>query len=226
MKREIDKNPNYLIDTEGNVYNKKGELKFTRPNRDGYNTVNLWKNNKPICYAIHRLVALAFIPNPENKPCVNHIDYNKMNNNVDNLEWCTYSENLRHAIDNNLITYYKGENSSFATITEQQARDICELMQQGYRNKEIIEKLNVGNNIVKNIRRRSCWTHISKDYKFTTTKMGLSEESVRWVCNKIEEGLTNKDIVELSENKGITKSVVSKIKCKICFKDIVKDYNF
>jgi len=226
MLKEIKKNPNYLVDEQGFVYNLKGDLKFTRPNRDGYNTVNLWNNNKPTCYAVHRLVAEAFIPNPDNKPCVNHKDCNKMNNRVDNLEWCTYSENLRHAIDNDLITYHKGENVSTSKITDEQAHEVCRMMQEGYRNKEIVNKLKISNDTVKNIRGRRCWNHISDSYDFTQSKQGLSEESVRWVCNKIVEGFTNREIVSLATNEGITKSIVSKIKCKICFKDIVKDYNF
>jgi len=52
---------------------------------------------------VHRLVAEAFIPNPENKRTINHIDGDKWNNHVDNLEWNTYSENMRHAVDNHLI---------------------------------------------------------------------------------------------------------------------------
>ena len=62
-----------------------------------YISIGLWKNNKPTYRYIHRLVAEAFVPNPENKPYVNHIDGNPKNNRSDNLEWCTHKENMQHA---------------------------------------------------------------------------------------------------------------------------------
>ena len=68
----------------------------------GYSICYLFKERKPKEVKIHRLVAEAFIPNPENKPQVNHIDGNKDNNCVDNLEWVTDKENKRHAINNGL----------------------------------------------------------------------------------------------------------------------------
>lgn len=64
-----------------------------------YKRVSLSKQNKITRFQVHRLVAMAFLENTKNKPCVNHIDGNPSNNNVENLEWCTYSENERHSYD-------------------------------------------------------------------------------------------------------------------------------
>ena len=68
----------------------------------GYSSVALWSYCKFKAISIHRAVALAFIPNPDNKEEVNHIDGIKTNNRVDNLEWNTRKENIKHAIDNKL----------------------------------------------------------------------------------------------------------------------------
>lgn len=73
-------------------------------NHEGYKRVNLWKNNSSKKYSVHRLVAEAFIPNPESKPQVNHIDENKQNNSVENLEWVTAIENHNHGTLNARIS--------------------------------------------------------------------------------------------------------------------------
>ena len=66
--------------------------------RKGYYAVTFWMNNKAYCRKVHRLVIEAFTPNPDNLPCINHIDGDKLNNHVSNLEWCTYQANMQHAV--------------------------------------------------------------------------------------------------------------------------------
>lgn len=82
---------------------RKLPSKFRSLRNGEYLDVNLCKYGKVKRLKVHRLVAEAFIPNTENKETVNHIDGNKYNNRVDNLEWNTWSENTRHAIDNGLM---------------------------------------------------------------------------------------------------------------------------
>lgn len=67
-------------------------------NKNGYVTINLYKNAKSKRVTVHRLVAKHFILNPENKKCVNHKDCNRTNNNVNNLEWCTHKENTQYSM--------------------------------------------------------------------------------------------------------------------------------
>ena len=92
---KIDRNDNYSVNELGEVRNDNtGHLKKPFVNKNnGYLNVDLWKDNKSHKVTIHRLVAEAFIPNPNNKPCIDHEDGNRQNNSIDNLRWATYSEN-------------------------------------------------------------------------------------------------------------------------------------
>ena len=92
--------PDYAISTSGRLLSyKRGDWRELHPyvSNKGYKYVNLRRNGQTERYYVHRLVADTFIPNPENKRAVNHIDGDKLNNDVSNLEWVTYQENSKHA---------------------------------------------------------------------------------------------------------------------------------
>ena len=94
IEKEIKGFENYTISQNGIVKNKNNlNTKKTYINKDnGYLYVDLWKNNKSYKRPIHRLIAENFIPNPENKPTIDHKDGNRTNNSISNLRWATYSE--------------------------------------------------------------------------------------------------------------------------------------
>ena len=127
----------YEVSSEGNVRSKdrirangipiKG--KQLKPNvlKDGYAQVTLVVNGKPKCMKIHRLVAIAFIENPENKPQVNHKNGIRNDNRVENLEWVTISENHRHAfavLGKKAAKYWLGKPSVNRKLTKEQIESI------------------------------------------------------------------------------------------------------
>ncbi len=109
----IKNHETYLISDSGKVKNKFGVILKPQPTNKQYLRVDLYKNGKCKHFKIHRLVAEAFIPNPNNLPQVNHKDCNKQNNSADNLEWTNNQLNMRHAYDNNLSYNYR-VNGKFA----------------------------------------------------------------------------------------------------------------
>lgn len=103
---------NYQISNIGNVRSKKRNNYFKilklESCRLGYKRIMLYKNKIPGRFLVHRLVAAAFIPNYSDLPQINHIDGDKANNNIDNLEWVTSQQNVQHAINTKLRVTSKG----------------------------------------------------------------------------------------------------------------------
>lgn len=134
----------------------KGEI-----DKDGYIKVQLTKSKVRRKFFVHRLVAIAFIPNTENKPEVNHKDGVKSNNSSENLEWMTSSENTRHALDTNLYVAARGENSGTSKLTEVQVREIHQLYSLGNITQEVLSKTyKVRSSAISRILTGVRWKHI------------------------------------------------------------------
>lgn len=146
-----------------NYYKQKGKwLKFS-PNKGGYLHVSLCKNGKRKTKRINRLVAKAFIPNPKNKPAVNHINGIKTDNRVENLEWCTHKENDLHARKLGLINS-KGENGGNSKLTWDQVNEIRanHISKDIYKRKPW-EKYNIGGTQYYNILKEKYWKKVENN---------------------------------------------------------------
>lgn len=116
----------------------------------GYPSVCLSVKGKVVRFYIHRLVATTFIPNPENKKQVNHIDGNKLNNHISNLEWCTNQENSKHA-------YYTGLSDVPKKLNKEQVEEIQLLINKGISQRDIGKRFGVSQAQVSNIKRGVSW---------------------------------------------------------------------
>lgn len=137
-----------------------GKEKILKPNtcKLGYMYVGLTKNRILKSLKIHRLVAMAFMPNPENKPQVNHINGIKSDNCIGNLEWNTAKENMMHAVRTGLKKGVIGCRNGFSKLTEDQVIEIRSI--KNVSQYEIAKQYNVGQATINRLVRRISWNHI------------------------------------------------------------------
>ena len=170
--KNIDGFTDYKISNLGKIITcKHNKEKFLVPSisRNGYLRIKLYKNNKIYYFNIHRLVAKNFIKNKDNKPEVNHIDGNKTNNNISNLEWVTSSENTNHAYNNGLMknTLKAAKESvsipvysSKLNITFDSQKDAAEYIKEHYYNNISLNSICSGiSEIIKNKRKKSMFDY-------------------------------------------------------------------
>ncbi len=147
----------YQVSNLGRV-KRENKIRSHTSNGNGYLKVILYKNNIPKKYFIHRLIAEYFIPNPDNKPFVNHKDGSRDNNSIENLEWCNQSENTLHSI--NLNNTHRGISNYAAKLTEEQILEIRNLISLKVLHQDIAVKYNIHKSTVSGIATKRIWKHI------------------------------------------------------------------
>lgn len=168
--------PYYEIGSEGSIicinrHNGK-KKKMKQYDQRGYRYVFLFYDGKRFKKTTHRLVAQHFIPNPENKPQINHKNGVRSDNRVENLEWATSKENIRHSFDCNgrkMSEYQKmkigdsgrGSKNHKTTLTESIVREILIMLSKKVKRKEICKTFHASKSVVAHIAQRRSWKHVT-----------------------------------------------------------------
>lgn len=146
--------PAYSVSRSGAVVNTKtGRTLMAELTQNGYYRVTLCAAGRKKRFLLHRLVAILYIANHEDKPCVNHIDGDKANNSVSNLEWCTFSENEHHSYGSLGKTVPSSIDHYNAKLTDDQCRRAVVLRRSGFSCRKIASILNVSHQHISEITR-------------------------------------------------------------------------
>lgn len=225
--RVVPTHPDYHVSYCGKIIRSKTkkQLKKVPHGIPPYPTVRTCTEGAPQNTKAHRMLASAWIPNddPVNKTQVNHKDGNKEHCHGDNLEWVTESQNQRHALETGL----KGKGSELynASLTEEQVHLICKLIVDGMLVKDIADRFDCSKDVVRKIKAGDTYFHIRTLYELPHTyKYDFAEATIRWVCERINEGKSDKWIAENSTNPNLTIIENKRIRYKIRYKFISDEY--
>jgi hypothetical protein len=162
IKKQITNYPSYEIYSNGRVFsNKSNKFLVTSRGTYGYEIITLYGKNKQKTFRVHRLVGLAFLPKVKNKSEINHKDGNKLNNDVENLEWTSRSENVKHAYDTNLKKGMIQEKNGRAKLTIKKANKIREdYMSKKYTQTYLAKKYKLSQPLVGRVINNLIWNKI------------------------------------------------------------------
>lgn len=221
LKDVVELGDYYAVSSSGSVKNVLTG-KILKPLNDGrgYLKVRLCWNKQWKDHRVYRLVALAFIPNPDNKPIVNHIDGDKYNNSALNLEWVTGAENTNHAFATGLISRRYGSATSNAKLSEQDVTQVKKMLIEKVAMTKIAATFGVSAQTIAKIKQGEAWTHVYVEgFKPTPRKpkgqIKLTVESANNIRLLFSEGRGKK---QLAEQYGVSWWTIHNIVTKKAWK--------
>ena len=152
---------NYEITSEGEVFGAYGKPISIRPNSDGYASFTAGRKGNRTRERVHKYVAKLFIPNPNNLPEIDHLDGNRMNPSVDNLEWVTHEENIQRAHKKGSYKgRYVGQDNPKAKLNDNLVIQLREEYKAGASIKELCDKYHHPWNTIGNAVKGNTWKHL------------------------------------------------------------------
>ena len=218
--------PHYCVTYDGRIYSLYSN-KFLHPvahKKTGYAVVSLCEDGKKFQVLVHRVVAEVFVSNdnPDVKTQVNHLDGNKLNNAAWNLEWTTPEENTHHAHEMGLKKNYVNKYRSLDDAT---ALEICRMLEQGARVKDICQMFGVNQTLVSGIKNGSVYPDISAEFHFRGIPSAnrISEHKVIGICEDLQKGLAVGAVARLW---GVSYRTVKSIKERKTYTYISNNYKW
>ncbi len=226
--KQIKNFSNYYITKNAELYSTmRGGARKMKPHYDKkisyYRVALVSDSGEKKSMLLHRLVALTYLEKPEGDYEVNHIDGNKKNNCLSNLEWVTRSDNLKHAYSLNLMTV-AGVTNPRCILTEEQVVEIYSKLMNGEKNSVLAEQYGVERTTILHIKKKLSWSHLLKDLpdiKIKHKSQSMTREQVIKVCEELSKG---KQPLALSKELGYSYNAICDIKRRKCFAEISKEY--
>lgn len=188
----------YYYDKNGVKYRKTGKFLAIRQNPKGYSIVFLYKNDDRQCKTLHSIVMRTFVGDrPSSKTQINHIDCNKQNNCVSNLEYCTGKENVRHAVKNNRFRSSKGSANNLAKLHDDDVLIILERLMKNESTFSIGESYGVKRGAIRDIANNKSFVNVERPHWFVNPlkrKNPLNEQQKEVARQMIKNGVRKVDI--------------------------------